>query len=314
MTTPAEWLRSSPRGAYTCIRVAIAATAAAPAAPTTITIHQIEAHVSRLASSCCPAFNGDRDGKSSVLTAAVEIAVEASARAWLTQRRRKHDAHGDVAEWCLMVTVLLPDAAADAADLRVHCTPMPSVTGGACVALRRGTREDALRKRSTWLDARRPLEAHRVDGVTEVVMLDARGCALEGLVSNLFVIRRGALYTARGDVLHGTARALVLDACAAAVPPLPVHFGAPRARRGGEEVTATESESESDGRAPRSLDEWDEAFLTSVVKLVQPIVEVRINDGVETTTTRVLPIGALTLRLLAAVQTRLAAERDELND
>ena len=62
----------------------------------------------------------------------------------------------------------------------------------------------------------------------------------------------------------------MLDACAAAVPPLPVHFGAPRARRGGEEVTATESE--SDGTAPRSLDEWDEAFLTRVWKAIEKVV------------------------------------------
>lgn len=88
---------------------------------------------------------------------------------------------------------------------------------------------------------RKTLEARRQDGVDEMLMVTREGEALEGLVSNLFVVRNGVVFTAGERVLLGQMRSLVLDCCSELN--IPICIEAPRLS---------------------DLNEWDECFLTSM--------------------------------------------------
>jgi branched-chain amino acid aminotransferase len=60
---------------------------------------------------------------------------------------------------------------------------------------------------------------HLPAGVNEALMVDPRGCLLEGLSSNFFAVRAGLLYTAEEGVLSGITRSLVLQAAPDAIFP-----------------------------------------------------------------------------------------------
>ena len=326
---PAEFLRARPHGAYTVMRVLAPSAAGEP-----IAVSQLRFHLARLATStrtADDAADAALVGAADDLRALVVAAAQACVHKWIRSASRC-SSREPTAPHVLMVTVLLlrrdgdgNGGGASGSALRVHCMAMPTVGASSCVALCRGKRRAPRAKHSSWLNARLPLEAQKRDGVGEVVMLRRDGAALEGLVSNLFVVRRGVLFTARGDVLHGSARELVIEACAAAVPPIGVCFVAPRALGGGDLAAAAAAAgvgtdgAEAEVRdAPRSVREWDEAFLTSVVKLVQPVVEVRCRegfgaDGGATATAgggaaaahHRLAVGPITQRLAASVRSRL---------
>jgi hypothetical protein len=120
-------------------------------------------------------------------------------------------------------------------------TPLPPVT----LEVRGEGRADPEVKHSQWLWDRQELERYRIGAGGEVALSrplpGGKGReVLEGLVTNLFVFRRGRWVTAGGGVLKGHVRGLVLGAASAL----------------GVEVCEDE---------PLRLDEvhtWEEAFLT----------------------------------------------------
>jgi branched-subunit amino acid aminotransferase/4-amino-4-deoxychorismate lyase len=318
---PAEFLRARPRGVYTVMRVLAPSAAREP-----IAVSQLRFHLARLATSTRSPDDAADAARVAAddLRAPVVAAAEACVHTWVRSAMLRTP-QAPTARHVLMVTVLVlrggGAGCTSGGALRVHCMAMPTVGTSSCVALCRGHRRAPRAKHSSWLDARLPLEAQKRDGVGEVVMVRGDGAALEGLVSNLFVVRRGVLFTARGDVLHGSARELVIEACAAAVPPVEVCFVAPRALGGGDLAAAAgvgTGAPEAEARdAPRSVREWDEAFLTSVVKLVQPVVEVRSRggfgldggtaaaDGEAVAASHRLAVGPITQALAACVRSRL---------
>ncbi|KAG9400280.1 hypothetical protein AC1031_011190 [Aphanomyces cochlioides] len=75
----------------------------------------------------------------------------------------------------------------------------------------------------------------------------------EGLITNLFAVHRGILYTADNDVFLGSTRQLVIDAC----------------RRLGVQFRLE----------PEDATTWDGAFVTSVVTLIVPIHAHYTDDG-----------------------------------
>ncbi len=103
------------------------------------------------------------------------------------------------------------------------------------------------------------LYARKPPGVYELLMATEQGAILEGLTSNFFGVRGGALYTADEGVLEGVTRSLVLRV--AAERGLPVHH------------------------APVMLAEvgaLDEAFITSSSREIIPAIAVdaqRIGSG-----------------------------------
>jgi branched-chain amino acid aminotransferase len=124
---------------------------------------------------------------------------------------------------------------------------------------------------------------HLPAGVNEALMVDPRGCLLEGLSSNFFAVRAGLLYTAEEGVLSGITRSLVLQATAGCNISLrlePVRLA--------------------------DLPALDEAFLTSTSRGVLPISEIdQVHIG------QTCP-GPFTHRLMIAYQTLVAQQVEEI--
>jgi len=113
-------------------------------------------------------------------------------------------------------------------------------------------RSTPLLKTRAWAEERRELEAGEP---YEHILLDEEGMLLEGTSSNLFLVRRGVVYTAGDRVLPGITRALVLRLCQENQVP---------ARR-----------------TPITIDErdsFDEAFLTSASRGLVPVVRIDGED------------------------------------
>ncbi|KAK9813762.1 hypothetical protein WJX73_007929 [Symbiochloris irregularis] len=110
-------------------------------------------------------------------------------------------------------------------------------------------------KNSRWVNDRKPLEDHLRESGREGLLADESGCLLEGLTSNLFVIaeiRPGEFEVQTAAVHHrvleGIMRRHVLQACAHLRLPL-------------QEISPV----------PRQASTWRAAFLTSSVRLMQPL-------------------------------------------
>lgn len=120
------------------------------------------------------------------------------------------------------------------------------------------------------------------EGVHEGLMVDVDGTMLEGLSSNFFAIRDGALHTEEERVLAGLTRTLVLEAAADLLP-----------------------------RAASALRHADlphasECFITSASRGVMPVVrvdDVTIGDGVP---------GSLTRQLRERYESRVEAEAEDV--
>lgn len=120
--------------------------------------------------------------------------------------------------------------------------------------------------------------------VNEALMADEQGCLLEGLSSNFFAWQAGELWTAEEGVLSGITRSLAL-ACAESLG-LPVRLEPARREH---------------------IPDFEEAFITSSSRAVLPLRQI---DAV-TIGAGQRPDGApgpLTRRLMAAYQSRLAAQ------
>ncbi len=116
----------------------------------------------------------------------------------------------------------------------------------------------------------------------ELLMVDERGTILEGLTSNFFALREGAVYTAGGGVLEGVTRGLVIELAARMFP---VRL-------------------ESVRRDEIAL--LSEAFITSSSREIVPVVAVdgrQIGDGRP---------GPITRRLLEAYRAQIGKEWQRL--
>mmetsp|Transcript_2279 Transcript_2279/g.3166 ORF Transcript_2279/g.3166 Transcript_2279/m.3166 type:complete len:345 (-) Transcript_2279:169-1203(-) len=119
-----------------------------------------------------------------------------------------------------MITVLgTPTPCFTGVEFSVHVCAAPSSTNeGVHVRIYGNKRQNPESKLSQWCWDRREIEVHKTDGIYEMILSqqiqnsDDR-LLLEGLVTNLFLVREGEVYTAPEGVLHGQMRELVLQAC-----------------------------------------------------------------------------------------------------
>jgi len=155
--------------------------------------------------------------------------------------------------------------------------------GAQCVTLALA-RQNPHAKDTRFIATARDAYASLPAGVEEGLLVAEDGALLEGLSSNFFAVREGALFTEEERVLAGITRGMVLDAAA---PLLPL-------RR----VAVERSE----------LPLVAEAFLTSVSREVLPVVRI---DGCAVGDGRVGPHTRAVMQAFAAL---VAREREELRE
>eukprot|EP00741_Cyanophora_paradoxa_P024371 tig00021795_g23533.t1 len=261
--SPKEFLLQLPPGPYTVMRTARSRQA----------ISSFEFHVARLAHSAVllELLPGARAEDEARVGRALEGRLRAHAAAAVEAFEWQH-APPD-GEECMLTVLLerLPQAGASvapaspeeqAARLRLwthaaalHCLPpeRPVVVEVFGPPRRLPTAKD-----SRWIRERAGLEARRGAGAVEVVLTDGAGALLEGLVSNLVVVRRdGALQAASRGVLPATSPP------PPSAPPPPPRRPAPRPH------------------APRLAEraQWAEAFLCSTAREAVPVGEMRVREG-----------------------------------
>lgn len=106
-------------------------------------------------------------------------------------------------------------------------------------------------KLTRFIARSRPVRQALPPDINEAIMIDPAGYLLEGLSSNFFAVKSGALYTAEQDVLDGITRSLVLQAAdriSIAVNRMPIHRS--------------------------ELPQIDEAFITSSSRGVLPVRQI----------------------------------------
>lgn len=92
--------------------------------------------------------------------------------------------------------------------------PEQAITQGVrCVTTDAASRSDPAAKTSSWMHARKALQANMPASIYEIFLRDEHGCILEGITSNFYAVLGGQLYTAGDGVLAGISRRIVLDAC-----------------------------------------------------------------------------------------------------
>jgi branched-chain amino acid aminotransferase len=146
--------------------------------------------------------------------------------------------------------------------------------GVACVTLPRIHRNQPHAKDTRFIGTARRVSGGLAEGVEEGLLLAEDGAVLEGLSSNFFAVRDGALHTEDERVLRGITRALVLEVAEGL---LPVR------------------------RRPVRRDELSrvtEAFLTSASREVMPVVRI---DGESVGNGRVGPASRAIMRAFAAL-------------
>eukprot|EP00271_Cylindrocystis_brebissonii_P022479 TRINITY_DN8669_c0_g1_i4.p1 TRINITY_DN8669_c0_g1~~TRINITY_DN8669_c0_g1_i4.p1 ORF type:complete len:383 (+),score=30.78 TRINITY_DN8669_c0_g1_i4:33-1151(+) len=140
-------------------------------------------------------------------------------------------------------------------ELSIHLSPLPARPSPPVkVELRGHARSNAAAKDSEWVRQRKSLEDSKPSDVNEIVLMGDDGSVLEGMSSNFFVVRGGAVMTAQEGVLLGTVREVALQVC----KKLP----------GGVEVVL---------EAPnvRDIGAWEGVFISSTSRLVLPVDELR---------------------------------------
>ncbi|KAH7462010.1 uncharacterized protein KRP23_13873 [Phytophthora ramorum] len=238
------FLQSRPAGVYTCAR------AKASEDVSTKKLVEWSFHLQRLSTGL--AMVDTSFDKENVKLDRLKMATESLTATVLTK-------------WTSMETVVdgmlsvlwypMPDAAAY--GVAVHICPMPQPKCLASTVLVYGEgREKAKCKHTQWIQNRVPIEKHvaqlvetRGEPIHEV-LLSKRGpngdrLLLEGLITNFFVVKDGALFTAGEGVLEGSTRELVLKACRDLA--IPVALEAPKLSERGS---------------------WQAAFVTSAVRVV----------------------------------------------
>lgn len=140
-------------------------------------------------------------------------------------------------------------------------------------------RTNPVVKTTRWMQRRRSTYDTLPEGVYEGIMIDARGCLLEGLSSNFYGVLDSALHTARDGVLAGITRKAVFEIAPEVLPlvPTPVcQDNIPRlteamltsSSRGVLPVTSIDGQLVGDGKVGpiiseicRRYDAWAEAHM-----------------------------------------------------
>eukprot|EP00611_Tribonema_gayanum_P021200 TRINITY_DN402_c1_g1_i1.p1 TRINITY_DN402_c1_g1~~TRINITY_DN402_c1_g1_i1.p1 ORF type:complete len:415 (-),score=54.43 TRINITY_DN402_c1_g1_i1:10-1254(-) len=275
MYTPRNFLLNFEAGPYTCIRTCNGGTA----------IAMLDFHLSRLLESY-RAYASNSVPPSDAAEAAAQRTPAAVRHALLAFGATHKNGGGssssssnsDGPPDCLVTVLWEPAVGGSGAtgdSLQVHChvwplpTPVTATTSHqqpAVIMLQPFKRRYPLAKHSSWVSERQPLERCKGGdrGVDEVVMYqvvhsadDAQVEILEGLVTNIFAVGRDpnddsgekmAVWTAPDGILHGSMRALCIQAC----------------KRLGHRVIE---------RAPvlRDVDTWTEMFLTGSGSILRPV-------------------------------------------
>jgi branched-chain amino acid aminotransferase len=154
---------------------------------------------------------------------------------------------------------------------------------GVAAVTRTMQRQNPKAKLTQFIEISSVVRKETPPGINEVLMVDKDGLVLEGLSSNFFGVKGGAVYTAEEGVLAGITRSLVLEEAAA--QGIPVLFQGVRASE---------------------LDRLDEAFITSASRAVLPVVQVNgqaVGSGKP---------GKITERLLKGYLERVEAALEEV--
>jgi branched-chain amino acid aminotransferase len=163
-------------------------------------------------------------------------------------------------------------------------TPLPAELyddGVACVTLAL-KRDNPHAKDTRFIATAQQAYSRLPEGVEEGLLVADDGAVLEGLSSNFFAVRTGALWTEEARVLAGVTRSLVLEVAAGV---LPVRREAVR---------------------KDALALVAEAFVTSVSREVLPVTRIDgrpVGDG---------RVGAKTRAIMDAFDALVAREREEL--
>lgn len=231
---------------------------------------RLEEHVARLESSA--ALLGcrlvlDRARLRSALRSGVEAAGFADSRVRITAAFARGGRPGEV--FLTYEPLALPDPRLYERGVRAASIPL--------------ARELPRAKSTAFIAVAAEYYARKPPDVYEYVMVSPEGALLEGLTSNFFAVRGGALYTAGEGVLAGVTRAIVLEVAAGyghRVIRMPVHRD--------------------------ELPGLDEAFITSASRALVPVVaidDVTIGNGRP---------GAVTQQLSAGYRTQVDRELEEL--
>ncbi|CAM9273586.1 unnamed protein product [Chrysoparadoxa australica] len=136
-----------------------------------------------------------------------------------------------------------------------HVCSLVATNGGMVVAIAGEGREIPEAKHSSWVQTRAPLDCLKSSEGLQEVLLSREGPKgrelLEGLTSNVFIVRKGVIQTSGEAVLRGHIRELCLEACKAL---------------GLELVYEPPLLSESHL--------WDEAFITSTSRIATSIATI----------------------------------------
>mmetsp|Transcript_7965 Transcript_7965/g.11832 ORF Transcript_7965/g.11832 Transcript_7965/m.11832 type:complete len:299 (+) Transcript_7965:113-1009(+) len=154
------------------------------------------------------------------------------------------------------ITILLPEKEE---DCYIHMTALPdppSLNTTHHIDIMNGDRLAYKGKDSDWVQQRKSYKERKNEQSEEVVLCEDDGSLREGLSSNFFVIQGNTLYTASDHIIEGTIRQLVLAAAKACS--LSICLQNPLLS---------------------SIDQWDEAFITSTSRLVYPIDQIHIRDA-----------------------------------
>lgn len=163
---------------------------------------------------------------------------------------------------------------------------VPSQNDYACgvrVVTRTMHRQNPKAKLTGFIELASSIRKDLPQGIHEAVMIGEDERILEGTGSNVFVIKKGVIWTAEADVLSGITRGMVLDEIREQNIPL-ILEGLPLAE----------------------IEQIDEAFITSASRAVLPVVEVDgkpVGDGRP---------GPITQRLLEGYLRRLDSELEDL--
>ncbi len=161
----------------------------------------------------------------------------------------------------------------------LHMPERSDYVDGVRVVTRSMHRSNPKAKLTEFIETAAAVRQEIPSGVNEAVMVGEDGRLLEGLSSNFFAIKDGAIWTAEKGVLSGITRSLVLDVIRHAGIPLQL-----------------------EGVRFDEINTIEEAFITSASRAVLPVTEM---DG--------LPVGnglpgPVTKRLMRGYEQRLEEE------
>jgi hypothetical protein len=275
LSSPRLWLESLPHGVYTVLRCDLFVSDSESRSY----LWGIDFHLDRLRQSFSKLYDS-KEAHVDEATAESRMVLEALRVTALKEVSSKSDRLGPGDTCVLMLTLLWYPRDISGIFVKGHAytsgkteytrlyNPSPiniclALEGGITGKLpnRRECHPDC--KKSSWCSERRPLEENfKAAGIEEVLLTDQQGeviTVLEGLTSNFFAVYPGGvLRTANTGVLCGYARKRILQ--------------------------AAESIGYRVEEAPIGLQEaslWKEVFLTSSIRICQPVQKIVYADSKE---------------------------------